>query len=1228
MSSILQWNCRGLASNRDSLEYLMSQHNPSVIALQETQTLDHRVYNFKNFKSFTNLNYNTAAGGTALLINRNTLHSELPLNTTIEAVAARVSLHRTITICNIYLPPSRDVSKQEIEDLLEQLPAPILLLGDFNAHSPIWGGDRTTPRGRSLEEIFNERNLFILNDDQTTYLHPATGTRSVLDLSVCDPIVALDFKQQVLMDTHGSDHYPIVIETVGNQEEAPPERWLLTKADWDAFSQECRACITEESILTQTNPLTQFQETLVTIANKHIPKSKGKGTRVRVPWFNDTCKQARMERRRLLRRFRSEPNIVNKIAYNKAKAQAKRIFKKAKKDSWRQYVSGLNSGTPATKVWKAMRKIKGKGNSAPVHHLNVNGQLVTDGKEIADNLADSIQKCSSEQNYSAEFKRTKRREESTILDFSSDNQEEYNLPFSFHEMKQALSKTGDTATGIDNIHYQFFKHMPDSCLNVLLSIFNDIWETGIFPPSWREALVIPIPKPGKDHSNPTNYRPIALTSCTCKVLEKMINVRLMWHLEKNRLLSDEQCGFRKGRSTVDHLVRFDTYIREAFARRQHVVAVFFDLEKAYDTTWKYGIMKDLHGMGFRGRLPVFIEGFLADRQFRVRAGSVFSDLFEQEMGVPQGSILSPALFSIKINDIVKSVFQGNESSLFVDDFALCVRNNSFDGAVRQIQNCIYKIESWVDKNGFKCSPTKTVCMHFRKYGYIESPTLKLHGQDIRVVEQTRFLGLVLDQRLTYKAHIQELKVQCSKALNILRVLAHTDWGADRTVLLRLYRALVRSKLDYGCVVYGGACPSSLKMLDPIHHQGLRLCLGAMRTSPVPSLYAEAGEPSLELRRLRLSVNYGIKLRAMPENPAYKAVFKEPDEHTFPEKHLPPFRHRVLPRLRAAEVKLEEVKTERLTNEAPWVHRYPEVNLELAQLKKGATNSEVYKAELYQVLPKYREYTKIYTDGSKTSEGVGSAAVFPGENGEWNGDERRMPKSSTIFSAECLAISLAMDLALCSKEKRFLILSDSLSALQTLNNHNDTHFIVKKILRRYQKLLEQGKEVTLMWIPSHMGIKGNHKADEKAKGAIRCGNNFLKTCYKDFGQHSKQYVKRLWQEDWDKEAGNKLQKIIPCLDTHLTKCRKDRKEETVLARLHIGHGYLTHSHLWKQEEAPNCFAANCREQLTMEHILLKCQAMNNVRGKFYQADNMKVLFRDVPPDKIFKFLKEVNVFNQI
>ena len=103
---------------------------------------------------------------------------------------------------------------------------------------------------------------------------------------------------------------------------------------------------------------------------------------------------------------------------------------------------------------------------------------------------------------------------------------------------------------------------------------------------------------------------------------------------------------------------------------------------------------------------------------------------------------------------------------------------------------------------------------------------------------------------------------------MLKVVGHTDWGADRKVLLQLYQALVRSKLDYGCIVYGSAAKSNLEELDPIHNAGLRLALGAFRTSPIPSLYTEANETSLKLRRLKLSLNYVIKLKSLPENPAY------------------------------------------------------------------------------------------------------------------------------------------------------------------------------------------------------------------------------------------------------------------------------------------------------------------------------------------------------------------------
>ena len=130
---------------------------------------------------------------------------------------------------------------------------------------------------------------------------------------------------------------------------------------------------------------------------------------------------------------------------------------------------------------------------------------------------------------------------------------------------------------------------------------------------------------GKDLAEPNNYRPIALTSCLCKTLERMINKRLAWFLESKNHISWFQSGFRSDRSTTDNLVRFETFIRDAFIKKEHVVTVFFDLEKAYDTTWRYGILKDIQKLGLRGRLPTFIENFLGDRSMQVQVGPSLSD---------------------------------------------------------------------------------------------------------------------------------------------------------------------------------------------------------------------------------------------------------------------------------------------------------------------------------------------------------------------------------------------------------------------------------------------------------------------------------------------------------------------------------------------------------------------------------------------------------------------------
>ena len=664
-------------------------------------------------------------------------------------------------------------------------------------------------------------------------------------------------------DLHGSDHFPIQVSEVGPSVQQRPQRWKLHQANWEQFRVHCEQTIYPSASEDCENPIELFTSLLYSAAEMSIPRTSTNPKHPNKPWFNDDCKKAIAERKSVLRQFNLRPTQENLSNFKIARAKARRSIKQSKRASWRQYVSRLNSRSSVKKTWDMIRKISGKNSSLNVGHLNV-GDDVTSKTDIGDALADTFAEKSSSSNYSAAFQKIQNTKEKTKLNFKSNNYN-YNKDFTMKELKKALKKCHDTAVGCDDIHYQFLKHLPFPSLDSLLRIFNQIAHTGILPDSWKEAIVIPIPKPGKDFTNPANYRPIALTSCICKTMERMVNDRLVWFLEKNQLIATVQSGFRKQRGTLDHLVRFETFIREAFIKKEHAVSIFFDLESAYDTTWKYGIMNDLYDFGIRGRLAYFISAFLNERQFRVRVGDTFSNPHKQEMGVPQGSILSVTLFSVKINNIVKSVCPGVECFLYVDDFCICYRSKHMHTIERQLQQVLKNLSKWSSENGFKFSKTKTKCMYFcRSRKSHLDPELTLDGIQIEVVPEFNFLGLLFDSKLSFIPHINK----CLKALNLLRVVSSMDWGADRNVLLRLYRTLVRSKLDYGCIVYGSARKSYLRKLDSIRNQGLRLALGAFRTFPVNSLYAEANEPSLNLRRKKLSLQYYLKLKSNPDNPTH------------------------------------------------------------------------------------------------------------------------------------------------------------------------------------------------------------------------------------------------------------------------------------------------------------------------------------------------------------------------
>ena len=156
------------------------------------------------------------------------------------------------------------------------------------------------------------------------------------------------------------------------------------------------------------------------------------------------------------------------------------------------------------------------------------------------------------------------------------------------------------------------------------------------------------------------------------------------------------------------------------------------------------------------------------------------------MGVPQGSILSPVLFSLKIDNIVKSVLKGSEESLFVDDFALCIRAKFLPHAQRLMQLSVNSLPDWISNNGFKFSTSKTVCMHFcNQCKHFAELSILLDKTAITVVAEARFLGVIFDRTLSYSSHVSYLKTNCLKALEILKVVGHTDWGADQKTLLCL-----------------------------------------------------------------------------------------------------------------------------------------------------------------------------------------------------------------------------------------------------------------------------------------------------------------------------------------------------------------------------------------------------------------------------------------------------------
>ena len=306
-------------------------------------------------------------------------------------------------------------------------------------------------------------------------------------------------------------------------------------------------------------------------------------------------------------------------------------------------------------------------------------------------------------------------------------------------------------------------------------------------------------------------------------MEKMVNSCLVWHLEAHNLLSPMQLGFRKNMSTLDPLLKLSNQIQQGFVNQCQTVGVFFVLEKAHDTTWHHGVIKQLQNMEVKGNMIRFISSFLSDRSIKVRVGNTLSSPFKLENGVPQGSVLSVTCFAVVINSVISEISSPVRASLFVDDLAIYCAAYDVESACRYMQKSIDSISEWAKHNGFKFSTSKTGARCKLQEAVAN---LKLDRVILLYADEVKFLRMIFDSKLTWAKHIDDLKLKVKKSLNLLKVISGFDWGADKKSSLWVYDALCRSKLDYGCQIYSSASKSKLDALNSVHNVGLRICSGA------------------------------------------------------------------------------------------------------------------------------------------------------------------------------------------------------------------------------------------------------------------------------------------------------------------------------------------------------------------------------------------------------------------
>ena len=299
-------------------------------------------------------------------------------------------------------------------------------------------------------------------------------------------------------------------------------------------------------------------------------------------------------------------------------------------------------------------------------------------------------------------------------------------------------------------------------------------------------------------------------------MEKIVDRRLQRYSEKHEIIPAIQNGFRKKKGVLN-TIHLENDVQKSLNTKGETLAIFVDLMRAYDRLLIKGLLVKCARVGLRGNVLTFIQNFLTNRTFQVRIGKTASVTKKLQNGIPQGCIISPFLFNLMLYDIPTSPVVN--SLLYADDYLLWKSGRNRKLIFNSAQTHLNTINKWFNSWGLNISEEKTVGILFSR-GSVKNNTLsvKLNGKVISIKDEHKFLGLIFDKKLTWTPHINSIAVRCKQKINVLKSMASTRGFNRGSNLLLIYRAIIRSTLDYGCEAYDSACSSTKNILDSIQYQ--------------------------------------------------------------------------------------------------------------------------------------------------------------------------------------------------------------------------------------------------------------------------------------------------------------------------------------------------------------------------------------------------------------------------